>query len=113
MHVQVEQAAKRRFLYAHEVSVGSLPGLADRVHVPKYFINDYHELTVQPGITPSDLMKKVHYPVAFIGPPGSTTPLHTDGVQLLFLLHNALATSHGLQLPLQYRCCKAAILFHV
>jgi hypothetical protein len=80
--MQLEQAERQRFIYAHEISIGSLPGLANRLRVPKYFINDYHEVTLQPRITPRQLLRHIHFPVAFFGPPGSTSPLHTDGAIL-------------------------------
>jgi hypothetical protein len=78
-HVQLEEAKKGHFMYAHEISGGSIPELAYKLHVPKYFINNVRDLESEPNVTIDWMIRTTHFPSIFFGAPGSSSPLHSDG----------------------------------
>jgi hypothetical protein len=78
--VQLEEAKKGHFMYAHEISGGSIPELANKLHVPKYFINNVHDLEPEANVTIDWMIRTTHFPSIFFGAPGSSSPLHSDGM---------------------------------
>ena len=39
--LQMAEAETGHFMYAHEISGGSIPEFAAKLHLPKYFLNNY------------------------------------------------------------------------
>lgn len=78
-HVQLEEAKMGHFMYAHEISSGSIPELASKLHVPKYFVNNFNDLESAANVTIDWMIRGTHFPSIFFGAPGSSSPLHSDG----------------------------------
>ena len=77
--MQVTEAEKGHYMYAHDVARTLIPELVQELHIPKYFINDIEDVSSDPGMTIEQLVKERRHPTIFFGPPGSNSPLHTDG----------------------------------
>lgn len=77
--LQVELAKTGRYLYAHEISCSRIPHLGDRLYQPRYFRNNFHDLSSANDPDSYELMQDSHFPSFFFGPRGSTSPLHSDG----------------------------------
>ena len=80
--VQSAEAEKGHFMYAHEVSSGTIPALADAVHIPRYFMNNYGDVTPGANLTVDEMVAATHFPAFFFGSQGSSSPLHSDGALL-------------------------------
>lgn len=80
--MQSAKADRGRFLYAHEVPTGSLPGLVDTLRVPKYFLSSFNELDSTPDADVDAVARSAQHPALFFGPAGTSTPLHSDGAPL-------------------------------
>ena len=75
----MELAKAGRYLYAHEISCSQVPQLGDRLYQPKYFRNNFQDLSSINDPDSYQLMQESHFPSFFFGPRGSTSPLHSDG----------------------------------
>ena len=70
-------------MYAFEIKSSHWPELSHNLHVPKYFLNNFHDLDSSPNMTVADQLAHTHFPTIFFGAPGSGSPLHSDGVPSL------------------------------
>jgi hypothetical protein len=88
-NMQAREAEKGHFLYAHELDAGAFPSFSSSIHVPKYFLNNVDGLLSRPNSTAEMWLEHTHFPAIFFGPPGSSSPLHSDGVSSLDCHHLA------------------------
>jgi hypothetical protein len=79
--VQVREAEKGHYMYAHDIAGSHIPELVQELHIPKYFINNIQDVSSDPGMTVEQMIKETFYPTIFFGAPGSNSPLHTDGAR--------------------------------
>lgn len=84
--MQIELAAKGRYIYAHEISGGWLPEIENIIRQPKYFLNNVQDLDWRPNVDISERVRNAHFPSVFFGASGSSSPLHSDGVIQLLLM---------------------------
>ena len=79
--MQVREAEKGHYMYAHDIAGSHIPELVQELHIPKYFINNIQDVSSDPGMTVEQMIKETFYPTIFFGAPGSNSPLHTDGAR--------------------------------
>ena len=83
--LQNVEAEKGHFMYAHEIAGGTIPEIARTLHIPRYFINNYGDVTPGANITVDKMVAETHFPAFFFGSQGSNSPLHSDGALLIVL----------------------------
>ena len=72
-------------MYAHEISGGAIPELARELRIPKFFINNFNDVSDGANQTVDDMILETHFPSVFFGAPGSSSPLHSDGADFCTL----------------------------
>ena len=70
------------------------PSCCVQLRIPKFFLNNYADIRTTANATADTLFDMIHFPSIFFGPPGSSSPLHSDGARssrACALLHCACA----------------------
>ena len=104
------EAEKGHFMYAHEISSGSIPEFAAKLHIPKFFVNNFRDLCTDGNNSLDYMIQKTHFPSIFFGAPGSSSPLHSDGAPLCALTQRHYTSTSSLLLQQRRHISACSVL---